>query len=195
MASFSSRGPSSVNPEILKPDVIGPDVSILAAWPLDLSPTGLPEDKRLVMFNIISGTSMSCPYVSGLAALLEASHPDWSPAAIKSALMTIADVIDKKGRSILDDTTNKSADFFATRSGHVDPEKAANPGLVYDLSPNDYIPYLCGLNYTARQIGVIVGTNVTCPTDPERTRPGNLNYPSFFALFDITAALVTTAFK
>ncbi|GLJ48840.1 hypothetical protein SUGI_1030060 [Cryptomeria japonica] len=195
VASFSSRGPSSVNREILKPDVIGPGVSILAAWPLDLSPTGLPEDQRLVKFNIISGTSMSCPHVSGLAALLKAAHPEWSPAAIKSALMTTAGVIDKKGLPILDSATNISADVFATGAGHVNPENAAYPGLVYDLSPADYIPYLCGLNYTASQIRLIVGTNVTCPTDPESTRPGNLNYPSFSALFDITAAPVTTAFK
>ncbi|XP_057869194.1 subtilisin-like protease 3 [Cryptomeria japonica] len=195
VASFSSRGPSSVNPEILKPDVIGPGVNILAAWPLDLSSTGLPEDKRLVKFNIISGTSMSCPHVSGLAALLKAAHPEWSPAAIKSALMTTAGVIDKKGLPILDSATNISADVFATGAGHVNPEKAASPGLVYDLSPADYIPYLCGLDYTASQIRVIVGTNVTCPTDPESTRPGNLNYPSFSALFDITVAPVTAAFK
>ncbi|GLJ48836.1 hypothetical protein SUGI_1029980 [Cryptomeria japonica] len=195
VASFTSRGPSSVNPEILKPDVIGPGVDVLAAWPFDLNPTGLPEDHRLVKFNIVSGTSMSCPHVSGLAALIKAAHPDWSPAAIKSALMTTAGVIDKNSLPILDSATNTTANVFATGAGHVNPEKAANPGLVYDLTPADYIPYLCGLNYTTSQIRVIVGTSVTCPTDPESTRPGNLNYPSFSVLFDTTLAPVSTSFK
>ncbi|GLJ49958.1 hypothetical protein SUGI_1062480 [Cryptomeria japonica] len=196
VASFSSRGPSTANPDILKPDVIGPGVNVLAAWPLNLGATGLPDDQRLVKFNIISGTSMSCPHVSGLAALIKAAHPDWSPAAIKSALMTTASVMDKKGQLILDSSTNATADVFGTGAGHVNPEEAVNPGLIYDITPADYIPYLCGLNYTTSQIGAIVGTRVTCPTsDPESTRPGNLNYPSFSAVFDTTVAPVSTTLR
>jgi len=87
VAYFSSRGPSSITPNILKPDVTAPGVNILAAWPPKSSPTVLPLDKRSTNWNFDSGTSMSCPHVSGIAALIKSVHPTWSPAAVNSALM------------------------------------------------------------------------------------------------------------
>ncbi|KAL5658511.1 hypothetical protein ACJX0J_031674, partial [Zea mays] len=94
MAAFSSQGPNTVTPEILKPDITAPGVSILAAFTGEAGPTGLAFDDRRVLFNAESGTSMSCPHVAGIAGLLKAVHPDWSPAAIKSAIMTTARVQD-----------------------------------------------------------------------------------------------------
>jgi subtilisin family serine protease len=149
VASFSSRGPSKSSPGILKPDIIGPGLNILAAWPVSLGNSTTPP------FNIISGTSMSCPHLSGIAALLKNSHPDWSPAAIKSAIMTTADTLNLHEKPILDQRL-KPADLFAVGAGHVNPLKANDPGLVYDIETNDYVPYLCGLNYTDRQVGVIL---------------------------------------
>ncbi|KAF1870755.1 hypothetical protein Lal_00025623 [Lupinus albus] len=37
---------------------------------------------------------------------------------------------------------------WAHGAGHVDPQKALSPGLVYDASADDYITFLCSLNYT-----------------------------------------------
>ncbi|XP_049378362.1 subtilisin-like protease [Solanum stenotomum] len=100
VAGFSSRGPSYASPRILKPDIIGPGVNILAAWHISLE-----NDMRTnSTFNMISGTSVSCPHLSGVAALLKSVHPDWSPAAIKSAIMTTADVINLKSNLIEDET-------------------------------------------------------------------------------------------
>ncbi|KAL7199507.1 hypothetical protein ACSBR2_021731 [Camellia fascicularis] len=76
VAAFSSRGPNFLAPEILKPDLIAPGVNIIVGWTGSKGPTGLPIDTRRVEFNIISGTSMSCPHVSGLAAMLMAAKPE-----------------------------------------------------------------------------------------------------------------------
>jgi hypothetical protein len=59
-----------LTPEILKPDVIALDVYFLAGWTGFVGPTDLEIDPGRVEFNIISGTSMSCPRISGIIALL-----------------------------------------------------------------------------------------------------------------------------
>ncbi|KAF5778848.1 putative cucumisin [Helianthus annuus] len=178
VASFSSRGPNTITPEILKPDIIAPGVNILAGWSGAVGPTGLPDDTRRVEFNIISGTSMSCPHVSGLAALLKAARPEWSPAAIRSALMTTAYTAYKNGKIIEDLATGKPSTPFDHGAGHVDPVSAVNPGLVYDLTADDYFDFLCALNYTPAQIQVVTKRNTTCDTTKSYSI-GNLNYPSF----------------
>jgi subtilisin family serine protease len=173
ITSFSSRGPSLASPGILKPDIVGPGVSILAAWPVSVeNKTGTD-----LTFNIISGTSMATPHLSGIAALLKSSHPDWSPAAIKSAIMTTANPLNLGGTPILDER-HLPADIFATGPGHVNPSKANDPGLVYDIQPDDYIPYLCGLGYADSDIETIVGHTVSCSTVTSIPE-SQLNYPSF----------------
>lgn len=72
----------------MQPDITGPGLNILAAFTEAISITDLPSDNRVVKFNIISGTSMSCPHVAGVSASLKALHPNWSPAAIQSAIIT-----------------------------------------------------------------------------------------------------------
>lgn len=77
-----------VTNEQLQPDITAPGVTILAAWPTATSPTLFPCDKRSVEWNFQSGTSMSCPHVSGVISLIKSLYPEWSPAAVKSAIMT-----------------------------------------------------------------------------------------------------------
>lgn len=125
---------------------------------------------------------MSCSHISGLAALLKAAHPDWSPSAIKSALMTTAYTRDNTKSPFRNAESGNKSDPWAYGSGHVDPHKAMTPGLVYDLSAQDYIAFLCSLEYSIAQIQLIVKhPNITC--SKRLSDPGQLNYPSFSVIF------------
>ncbi|XP_073220197.1 subtilisin-like protease SBT4.9 [Cicer arietinum] len=92
---------------------------------------------------------MSCPHVSGAAGYIKSFHPTWSPAVIRSALMTTC---------------------------QIDPIMAVNPGLVYDSTEIDYITYLCGLGYSQSVLQLITEDDISC-FDTASAR--DLNYPSF----------------
>ncbi|XP_048575213.1 subtilisin-like protease SBT3.3 [Triticum urartu] len=125
---FSSRGPSPLFPGTLKPDIAAPGVSILAAV----------GDSYMLM----SGTSMACPHVSAVTALLKSVHPDWSPAMLKSAIVTTALVVDRFGMPIqAEGAPTKLADPFDFGGGHIDPARVVDPGLVYDVEARDYIKF------------------------------------------------------
>ncbi|KAJ0974241.1 hypothetical protein J5N97_016206 [Dioscorea zingiberensis] len=182
VASFSGRGPNGLSPEVLKPDLIAPGVNILAAWTDAVGPTGLDSDKRRTEFNILSGTSMACPHVSGAAALLKSAHPDWSPAAIRSAMMTTATLVDNRLQPVSDESTGNPASPLEIGAGHLNLDRAMDPGLVYDLSDQDYVNFLCAIGYGPRTIQVITHVPVACPL--KRGSPENLNYPSVSVVFD-----------
>lgn len=162
MSGSSSRGPNVANANILKPDLTAPGTDILAALTPDLSQAqrnaiAAGNPAQTVEFGFLSGTSMASPHVAGVAALLKQRHPTWSPAAIKSALMTTAYNTFNDGQSarVPWDT---SATYAGTRpfgqgAGHIAPTTAADPGLVYDIAPVEYARFLCGqgLVYSAAQ--------------------------------------------
>lgn len=159
VAAFSSRGPNSVSPAILKPDIAAPGVTILAA----VSPLDPDEHDG---FGLYSGTSMSTPVVSGIIALLKSLHPNWSPAAVRSALVTTAWRTTPSGEPIFAQGSNKMlADPFDYGGGLVNPQRAAKPGLVYDMGIQDYINYMCSAGYKDSSISGMVGKKSTkCPT-------------------------------
>ncbi|XP_072957199.1 subtilisin-like protease SBT1.3 [Typha angustifolia] len=194
VAAFSSRGPNFLTLEILKPDVIAPGVNILAAWSGDASPSSLVADRRRVGFNILSGTSMSCPHVGGVAALIKAGHPDWSPAEIKSALMTTAYVHDNTFRPLKDAATASPSTSYDHGAGHIHPLKALDPGLVYDISAEDYFEFLCTQKLTPLQLKVFSkNSNKTCKH--RFASPGDLNYPAISAVFSEQPASVLTVHR
>lgn len=133
MANFSARGPGPVA-DVLKPDVTAPGINIIAGFTPDPANAMSGEN-----FAYLSGTSMSTPHVAGVAALLRQAHPDWSPAAIKSALMTTA-----RQDLQLPDGIN-ATNPFDYGAGHIVPSDAMSPGLVFELGNDDYDAYACGI--------------------------------------------------
>ena len=133
MATFSARGPGPVA-DILKPDVTAPGINILAGFTPDAANAAPGEN-----FAFLSGTSMSTPHVAGVAALLLEAHPTWTPAAVKSALMTTA----RQDMQIAESIT--PANPFDFGAGHIVPNDAFDPGLVYDVSIDEYDAFACGV--------------------------------------------------
>ncbi|XP_042485690.1 subtilisin-like protease SBT3.10 [Macadamia integrifolia] len=149
VASFSSRGRSSLSPAVLKPDIAAPGVNILAAYPHG--------------YAFMSGTSMACPHVSGVAALIKSLHKDWSPAAIRSAIVTTASTIGTNGQpTMAQGDTRKRADPFDMGGGSINLKKVADPGLIYDIKIENYIQFLCSMGYTNKEITILDGREVPC---------------------------------
>ncbi|KAI3865900.1 hypothetical protein MKX03_024050 [Papaver bracteatum] len=173
VTAFSSKGPNSLTPEILKPDVTAPGLNILAAWS--------PAIGKL-NFNILSGTSMACPHIAGIVALIKAVYPSWSPSAIKSAIMTTATVVDKNRRPLTVDPTGINGTPFDYGAGFVNPTRVLNPGLVYDAQDIDYKAFLCAIGYDDKSLQLITrDTNSICNHQSMMSTAAtasDLNYPS-----------------
>ncbi len=70
----SSHGPSDCVGPSFKPNVVAPGTSIYSSWPGDT-------------YNVLSGTSMAAPHVSGLVALLRQKNPNATVDQIKTAIL------------------------------------------------------------------------------------------------------------
>nr|BAK04191.1 predicted protein [Hordeum vulgare subsp. vulgare] len=199
MAAFSSRGPNTITPQILKPDIIAPGVSVIAAYSQEVSPTGLDSDHRRVPYMVESGTSMSCPHVAGIAGLLRKKYPKWNPNMVYSAIMTTATRLANDDAGIRDETGG-AATPFSYGSGHVNPVRALDPGLVYDTTIHDYANFICSMRPTDTQgllpvplpLGLeelwtlLIRVFRGADSDPfkcskDNNHPEDLNYPSISA--------------
>ena len=75
VASFSSRGSSNLS--TIKPNIVAPGVNIQSTW--------LNHG-----YKILSGTSMSCPYIAGYCAILLQQNPSLNPYEIEQILKSNA---------------------------------------------------------------------------------------------------------
>jgi subtilisin family serine protease len=186
MAGFSSRGPNMGDANMLKPDLTAPGVDVIAT----VTP-GLSQAQRDAVANgtfvpppewaSYQGTSMSSPHVAGLAALLKQAHPTWSPAAIKSALMTTAlptlnDGLAGEQNGLLP---------WSQGAGHVTPNVAIDPGLVYDNGRTEFIRYQCKVNKAA------VTPASDCTTYGTLDETYNYNLPSITVGSVVGSVVVT----
>jgi len=132
LGAYSGRGPNLADSDFLKPDVVAPGTAILGAQTPDVA-----NGFRGELYQYLTGTSQSAPHVAGTAALLKQAHPDWSPAELKSALMTSArqDIVQEDGST--------PATPFDMGAGHIVPNSAVDPGLLYTVNIEEYDAYLC----------------------------------------------------
>ncbi|WP_298251812.1 S8 family serine peptidase [uncultured Arthrobacter sp.] len=130
VAGFSSRGPLlATDSDLLKPDITAPGVAVLAG----VSTVGSNGEQ----FGFLSGTSMASPHVAGLGALVLGQKPNWSPAAVKSAMMTTAYPLKTASGGV-------ETDVLAVGAGHINPASVLSPGLVYDQDADDYLRFIQG---------------------------------------------------
>lgn len=149
VASYSSRGPDLNNAllqtaDVLKPNIMAPGSSIWAAWsPYSEGDQNIEGQN----FALVSGTSMATPHIAGIAAIIKQKHPNWSPAAITSAIMTTADILDHSGAPILAQSTNElvQATPFDYGAGSINASRAIDPGLIFNANFEQYVQFLCAV--------------------------------------------------
>ncbi|KAL0923510.1 hypothetical protein M5K25_007569 [Dendrobium thyrsiflorum] len=186
VAYFSSRGPSTETSNIVKPDISAPGVNILASWTQNKDNNVGPSGHKPSHFNLVSGTSMACPHVAGVAAIIKSWNPTWSPAAIRSAIMTTAKQTNNNKSPITTDSGH-AATPYDYGSGVINPSSVLQPGLVYETEKNDYLQFLCNYGYTTDIIKNMtdIPNGFKCSKNSSKDLISNLNYPSI-AISDFT---------
>ena len=117
---------------------------------VDVRPLSIGSNKNQIpyysvpdkMLNSTLRSSYACNALQG---------PPWSPAAIRSALMTTATQFDSDYLPIANNfNMERPATPLDFGSGHVHPQMAKDPGLVYDVHTQDYINFLCAGSITLK---------------------------------------------
>lgn len=115
LASFTSGGPRTGD-SAAKPDLAAPGVSTLS--------TAVGSGTQ---GEILSGTSMAAPHVTGSAALVFQAHPSWTPAQVKAALMNTSTSALYAGGTL--------PSIRLAGAGIVQPGKAVDTSIIATTGP------------------------------------------------------------
>ncbi len=130
MASFSSRGPTG---DWIKPDITAPGVQVLAGTTPQPDQTTADNGPAGNLFMAIAGTSMSSPHATGVAALVKAAHPTWTPEEIKSALMT------SSVQAVVKEDGVTPATPFDMGAGSIRADRAVSPTFVLNETYANFV--------------------------------------------------------
>lgn len=114
--SFSSAGPTPFGHD-LKPDIAAPGAQIISSTLLEFAGD---------QFAVLDGTSFSAPHIAGAVALLLQRHPSWTPAQVKSALMSTA------GPAFADTARTTEASVYLEGAGLARLTEADDPKIFTD---------------------------------------------------------------
>ncbi|RWW90488.1 hypothetical protein BHE74_00000449 [Ensete ventricosum] len=143
--------------------VIAPEVAYFSSrGPSSLSPFVLKPD-------------IAAPGVNILASWSPASPPrNMPPLNFK---IESASTIDEYSLGIVaEGAPHKQANPFDFGGGHVDPNKAIDPGLVYDMRVSAYVHFLCSMGYNNSAVSSLTQHPTICHDKDQSQK--DLNLPS-----------------
>ncbi len=163
---------------MLKPDIAAPGVNILAQGFTE----GVTGEARHLGYGQASGTSMAAPHVAGAASLLQQIHPTWSPAWIKSALMSTSKYTD----IYVDTARTIRAEPLDMGAGRLDLTNAADPGVILDPPSLSFGRVVSGT--IATQYFNITSVASTAETYTAGTHDVSLGYDPVVAVAGMTVS-------
>lgn len=175
VSTFSSLGPSIVNAS-LKPELVAPGENIYTATQ-KYDPNGDMYDPS--GYTAISGSSFAAPFVAGAVALAKQSHPTWSVAQLKSAVVNTAnpDVGDTHNPSLF-------ARAIAMGAGRLDVAAAVSTNLTVEPSVISWgvasaLPLSQGLTFRNSSNQMLSLTLSGQRTDPDNNTQITIRRASF----------------
>ncbi|CAA6655368.1 unnamed protein product [Spirodela intermedia] len=162
VALFSSRGPSLTDRSVIKPDLVAPGIteeSTSAYSPAPPCP---------------AHTSAGSPLWFALPTLVEPRRSQVRHHDLRRRVRSLREA--HHGR-------REPRRSIRHRRWPRESARAMDPGLVYDIRPEDYVVHLCTLGYTGSEIFTVTHRNTSCREIQAKNRYFSLNYPSVSVVF------------